>query len=136
YRHAGHLESGISALCKILEPLLSIKITFHQSMVLMILIPFQSDTSKNVVIIGQSGAGKSSLINMICPGANAPTSNDTFGVEKGYTCNLGRNIMSSTRYKSHARNFKKFKSVADKLGVPVVVVVTNLEDFRGSLENW
>jgi hypothetical protein len=44
--------------------------------------------------------------------------------------------MSSTRYKSHARNFKKFKSVADKLGVPVVVVVTNLEDFRGSLENW
>jgi len=145
----------------------------------------KSDMSKNVVIIGQSGAGKSSLINMICPGANAPTSNDTFGctqVEKGYTCNLGRQIscqvhdtigleegrwgflpdkkaqkqlktylndsrkswhlvvycMPGSRglKKSHARNFKKFKSVADKLGVPVVVVVTNLEDFRGSLENW
>lgn len=141
--------------------------------------------SKNVVIIGQSGVGKSSLINMICPGANAPTSNDTTGCtreEKGYTCNLGGQLScqvhdtigleegfwgflfapkaekrlktylkdSRERWhllvycipgnrglkKSHARNFKKFKSVVgDK--VPVVVVVTNLEDFRGpQLENW
>ncbi|KAG2136582.1 uncharacterized protein EDB93DRAFT_775573 [Suillus bovinus] len=38
--------------------------------------------------------------------------------------------------KPHARNYKKFKSVADKLAVPVVVVVTNLEDFKGPMENW
>ncbi|KAG2125943.1 P-loop containing nucleoside triphosphate hydrolase protein, partial [Suillus clintonianus] len=47
----------------------------------------------NVVIIGQSGAGKSSLINMLCPGAHAPVSNDTTGctrVEKEYKCDLGQ----------------------------------------------
>ncbi|KAG1897807.1 P-loop containing nucleoside triphosphate hydrolase protein [Suillus fuscotomentosus] len=141
--------------------------------------------SKNVIIIGQSGVGKSSLINMICHRANAPTSNDTTGCtreEKGYTCNLGgqlscqvhdtigleegfwgflfapkaekrlKTYLKDSRKpwhlmvycipgnrglkKSHARNFKKFKSVADKLGVPVVVVVTHLEDFGGSLKNW
>ncbi|KAG2113427.1 uncharacterized protein F5147DRAFT_680853 [Suillus discolor] len=30
--------------------------------------------SKNVAIIGQTGAGISSLVNMLCPDANAPTS--------------------------------------------------------------
>ncbi|KAG1744921.1 P-loop containing nucleoside triphosphate hydrolase protein [Suillus paluster] len=49
-------------------------------------------TSKNVIIIGQSGVGKSSLINMLCPEACATTSNDTMGCtkkEQEYTCNLG-----------------------------------------------
>ncbi|KIK34205.1 hypothetical protein CY34DRAFT_655346 [Suillus luteus UH-Slu-Lm8-n1] len=46
----------------------------------------------NVVIFGHSGAGKSSLINMLCPGANADTSNDTSGCTKEeheYECVLG-----------------------------------------------
>ncbi|KAG2090084.1 hypothetical protein BD769DRAFT_1371753 [Suillus cothurnatus] len=50
-------------------------------------------TKRNVIIIGQSGAGKSSLINMLCPGANALFSLDTFGctqVEKEYECDLGK----------------------------------------------
>jgi predicted GTPase len=48
---------------------------------------------RNVVIIGQSGVGKSSLINMLCPKANARTSNDTTGctkIEKEYECYLGQ----------------------------------------------
>ncbi|KAG2048656.1 hypothetical protein BDR06DRAFT_962394 [Suillus hirtellus] len=140
--------------------------------------------SKNVVIIGQSGAGKSSLINMICSGANALTSNDTIGctrVEKKYPCDLGGRkscqvhdtigleegrwgflpdkeaqkklktylknpkepchllvyCMPGSRglKKSHARNFKKFKSVVGDR-VPVVVVVTNLEDIGDPLDSW
>ncbi|KAJ8580123.1 hypothetical protein M405DRAFT_753651, partial [Rhizopogon salebrosus TDB-379] len=34
---------------------------------------------KNVIIIGQSGAGKSSLINMLCPHAKACVGNDAIG---------------------------------------------------------
>ncbi|KAG1724277.1 hypothetical protein EDB19DRAFT_318410 [Suillus lakei] len=49
-------------------------------------------TLRNVVIIGQLGVGKSSLINMLCPSANAATANDISGctmVEQKYTCDLG-----------------------------------------------
>lgn len=49
--------------------------------------------SRNVVIFGHSGVGKSSLINMLCPEANALTSNDTTGctkIERVYTCYLGQ----------------------------------------------
>lgn len=50
-------------------------------------------TKRNVIIIGQSGVGKSSLINMLyCGEEEAPTSNDTIGctkVEKEYKCDLG-----------------------------------------------
>jgi predicted GTPase len=61
----------------------------------MILMPFQNQMSgqRNVVIIGQSGVGKSSLINMLCPRANAPTSNDATGctrIEREYECYLGQ----------------------------------------------
>ncbi|KAG1743798.1 hypothetical protein EDB19DRAFT_1874684 [Suillus lakei] len=48
--------------------------------------------SCNVVIIGHSGVGKSSLINMLCPEAGAFTSNDASGctkVERAYKCDLG-----------------------------------------------
>ncbi|KAG2346171.1 hypothetical protein BDR05DRAFT_1057804 [Suillus weaverae] len=38
--------------------------------------------SRNVVIIGHSGAGKSSLINMLYPSAGAATSNDLKGCTK------------------------------------------------------
>lgn len=47
---------------------------------------------RNVIIIGHSGVGKSSLINMLCPGASADTSNDTVGCTKEeieYRCDLG-----------------------------------------------
>ncbi|KIK39043.1 hypothetical protein CY34DRAFT_808753 [Suillus luteus UH-Slu-Lm8-n1] len=137
----------------------------------------------NVVIIGQSGVGKSSLVNMLCPGGNAYASNDATGctaVEREYTCYLGKQqscqvhdtigleeerwgflpdmraqkrlkkylkaielnllvyCMSGMRgslKRSHGRNYKKFKSVVGN-NVPVVVVVTGLENFEGPLENW
>jgi GTP-binding protein EngB required for normal cell division len=47
---------------------------------------------KNVIIIGQSGAGKSSLINMLCPHAEACVGNDAIGCtskEQVYQCDLG-----------------------------------------------
>lgn len=148
----------------------------------MILICFQSRTLRNVVIIGKSGVGKSSLINMLCPGAFAATSNDYTSctvVERKYTCYLGERqyctvhdtigleeegslgflwasksekrlksylkkskpqlmvyCMPGTRgslKKSHGRNFNKFKSVVGE--VPIVVVVTNLEDYMHP-EGW
>ncbi|KAG2346172.1 hypothetical protein BDR05DRAFT_67400 [Suillus weaverae] len=49
--------------------------------------------NRNVVIIGQSGVGKSSIINMLCSWVNAPTSNDTFvctRIEQEYECDLGQ----------------------------------------------
>ncbi|KAJ8592001.1 P-loop containing nucleoside triphosphate hydrolase protein [Rhizopogon salebrosus TDB-379] len=55
---------------------------------------------KNVVIIGHSGAGKSSLINMLCPGANARVGGDAVGCtveERAYTCRLD----SVQQYKVH-----------------------------------
>lgn len=45
----------------------------------------------HVVIVGLSGAGKSSLINILCPGANALTSNDgefCTKKEEQYMCDL------------------------------------------------
>ncbi|KAG0696352.1 hypothetical protein DFH29DRAFT_951437 [Suillus ampliporus] len=128
--------------------------------------------SKNVIVIGQSGVGKSSLINMLCPGARAATSNDTTGCtkeEREYrlhdTIGLEEGrwgflpdreaqkrlkaylktkephllvyCMPGIRgglKKSQGRNYKKFKSAVGS--VPVVVVVTNLEDFEAPLENW
>ncbi|KAG1889062.1 P-loop containing nucleoside triphosphate hydrolase protein [Suillus fuscotomentosus] len=144
----------------------------------------KSHMSKNVVIIGQTGAGKSSLINMLCPGANAPTSNDTTGcthVEREYRCDLGdrfscqvhdtigleegrwgflwapkaeRRLITYLKKmksphllvycipagrgllkKSDGRNYQKFKSAVGK-NVPVVVVVTHLENFRGPFSSW
>ncbi|KAG1851151.1 hypothetical protein F4604DRAFT_1308443 [Suillus subluteus] len=146
----------------------------------MILIYFQSQTLRNVVIIGHSQVGKSSLVNMLCPSARAPVSNDTIGctqVEQAYTCNLGEQQSCTVHdtigleegrwgflcgpkaekrlksylkkmevqlvvycmpgaglRKSHGRNFKKFKALLTK--VPVVVVVTSLENFGGPLETW
>lgn len=148
--------------------------------------PTKSHMSKNVVIIGQTGAGKSSLINMLCPGANAPTSNDTTGcthVEREYRCDLGdryscqvhdtigleegrwgflwapkaerrltaylKKMNSKGPYllvycipagrgllkKSDGRKYQKFKSAVGK-NVPVVVVVTHLENFRGPFSSW
>ncbi|KAG2128622.1 uncharacterized protein EDB93DRAFT_1184319 [Suillus bovinus] len=140
--------------------------------------------SKSVVIIGQTGVGKSSLINMLCPGAEARTSNDTIGcteVEKKYPCDLGTECPCQVHdtigleegswgflwapkaekrlktylkkikgpcllvycipgrrgslKKSHGRNYKKFKSVLGK-NVPVVVVVTSLENFEAPLKSW
>ncbi|KAG2136580.1 P-loop containing nucleoside triphosphate hydrolase protein [Suillus bovinus] len=140
--------------------------------------------SKNVVIIGQSGAGKSSLINMLCPGADARISNDATGCtqeEQEYTCVLGRGkscqvhdtigleegrwgflpdkkaqkklktyLKDSQKSwhllvycipgsrglkKSHARNFNKFKSMVGNR-VPVVVVVTHLDQYEGPLQDW
>ncbi|KAJ8585711.1 hypothetical protein M405DRAFT_397689 [Rhizopogon salebrosus TDB-379] len=60
----------------------------------------QGQELKNVVIIGHSGAGKSSLINMLCPNANARVGNDTIGCtnrEQIYTCRLG----SGQQYNVH-----------------------------------
>ncbi|KAG2119457.1 P-loop containing nucleoside triphosphate hydrolase protein [Suillus clintonianus] len=143
----------------------------------------------NVVIIGQSGAGKSSLINMLCPTAKASISNNTYGctmVVTKYTCHLGGQdycqvhdtvgleegrwgflpdkqaqkqlksymngkLKKSPREldlvvycipgargskKSQARNFKKYKSLADAGHVQVIVVVTHLEGSAGPLEDW
>lgn len=153
----------------------------------MILIPFQNQMSGksdlNVVIIGQTGVGKSSLINMLCRNAKAPFSNDTVGCtmeEKDYYCKLGQGkscqvhdtigleegrwgflpdrqaqkrlktylknkdvhllvyCISGIRgrlTKSHGRNYKKFKSAVGD-NVPVVVVVTGLENLGGPLEDW
>jgi predicted GTPase len=59
----------------------------------MISIYFQSRTSSNVVVIGHSGVGKSSLVNMLCPSANVPIANDMTGCTKHenvYSCDLGR----------------------------------------------
>ncbi|KAG1824094.1 P-loop containing nucleoside triphosphate hydrolase protein [Suillus variegatus] len=140
--------------------------------------------SKNVAIIGESGVGKSSLINMICHGANAPTSNDRTGCTKEgkeYPCNLGGQLscqvhdtigLEEGRWgffpdkksqkklktylkdsrgpwhfvvycipggrghlkKSHGKNYEKVKSMMDS--VPLVVVVTHLEDFKDPLDRW
>jgi GTP-binding protein EngB required for normal cell division len=60
----------------------------------------QSQELKNVVIIGHSGAGKSSLINMLSPGANADVGNNAFGCtveERAYTCRLG----NGRQYSAH-----------------------------------
>jgi GTP-binding protein EngB required for normal cell division len=60
----------------------------------------QGQELKNVVIIGHSGAGKSSLINILCPDANARVGNETFACtieEQIYTCRLG----SGQQYKVH-----------------------------------
>lgn len=156
----------------------------HQLEIFMILMPFQSHMSKNVVIVGQTGAGKSSLINMLCPGADAPASNDTTGctkVERKYRCDFGdshscqvhdtiglekgrwgflwapkaeRRLIAYLKKikgpyllvycipagrgllkKSDGRNYRKFKSVVGK-NVPVVVVVTHLENFGGPFSGW
>jgi GTP-binding protein EngB required for normal cell division len=51
----------------------------------------QGQELKNVVIIGHSGAAKSSLINMLCPDANARVGGDAVGCtveERTYTCRL------------------------------------------------
>lgn len=140
------------------------------------------ESQRNVVIIGQSGVGKSSLINMLCPSANARTSNDIIGCtrhETMYPCDLGirqscwvhdtigleerswgflwapkeekqlKSYLKKSKphlvvycmpgvrrslKKSHGRNFNKFKSVIGN--VPIVVVVTNLEEWEGPLERW
>ncbi|KAG1796405.1 uncharacterized protein HD556DRAFT_1234491 [Suillus plorans] len=150
--------------------------------------------SKNVAIIGQTGAGISSLVNMLCLDANAPTSSDTTRCTKEgkeYQCNLedgwmcqvhdtvglgepGRWQFSFKSFKfvrkadtwqleleeyltkknleswdlliycipggrgllkkSHGQNYKKVKSMAGS--VPIVVVVTHLENFKDPLDSW
>jgi predicted GTPase len=139
-------------------------------------------SKRNVIIIGQSGAGKSSLINMLSGEEKARTSPDTKRctvVEKEYECDLGEGqscrvhdtvgleeglldflwapkverqlkkylkekkplhllvycISGVGLKKVDGRNFNKFKSAVGK--VPVVMVITNLENFNDpNLENW
>jgi predicted GTPase len=60
----------------------------------------QGQKLKNVVIIGHSGAGKSSLVNMLCPDANARVGDDASACtieERVYTCRLG----SGQQYNVH-----------------------------------
>ncbi|KAJ8585707.1 hypothetical protein M405DRAFT_772622 [Rhizopogon salebrosus TDB-379] len=60
----------------------------------------QGQELKNVVIIGDSGVGKSSLVNMLCPDADARVGNDASACtieEQIYTCRLG----GGQQYKVH-----------------------------------
>ncbi|OAX32446.1 P-loop containing nucleoside triphosphate hydrolase protein [Rhizopogon vinicolor AM-OR11-026] len=140
---------------------------------------------RNVVLYGESGAGKSSLINLIMNGNVARTSPDavacttthapydvtigeqgfrlwdTAGLNEGSegvvpTATAKKNLTAFLRGLDQAdgvhlliycvrgaravgallTNYKIFSSVIGDSKVPIVIVVTCLEDFRPEMEEW
>ncbi|KAH7925922.1 hypothetical protein BV22DRAFT_1033417 [Leucogyrophana mollusca] len=153
---------------------------------LTVMLDFQEDPRvRNVIVFGESGVGKSSLINMVADMPTAGTSSDSVGCTlryeaylstiEGETFNLWDTVgldegtfgtvpaamaegqlktflcrltaangidlvvycVRGTRArKALLHNYRILCSIINRRRVPVVLVVTGLENYEGKMEDW
>ncbi|KAJ8592417.1 hypothetical protein M405DRAFT_52666, partial [Rhizopogon salebrosus TDB-379] len=145
----------------------------------------QTEVLGNVIVIGEAGAGKSSIINMIAGTRLAETSNgadgctfqhhsyilpvhgrnfkffDTMGLDEAKGGAMERSVAISKLYKlitgldrdggisllmfcmreprikhTTQRNWKVFHEIICKKQVPIILVVTGLENEENSMDAW
>ncbi|KAG8217014.1 hypothetical protein J3R82DRAFT_7328 [Butyriboletus roseoflavus] len=93
------------------------------------------DHATNIVVYGETGVGKSHVINLIAGQELAHTSNEVVGCTfQHQRHNVKLDGMSFRN--AYQRNYDLFYVTVCRKKVPVALVVTGLEHQQGEMETW